>query len=316
MTKTLALVLAVAVLMTGCSKLDQAKRAYRKGDYRTAEELLYKHIKINANDTEAQNYLVLVQSGIITDTAAGLVKKGDIATAIPMLDRAIGLNDKNEDAKILLNTCVTSLSETILKTLVPAGRWAEVTSSMALIAEYRPDDPALASAAARAVVETEKGTPNWKTVLAVRRGLSKSPDDPFLKDKAAQLDAASKPFADAYVRFESAFLNKDFDVWKALSHPRYLRECEADVARLKERSDPNVKSVEDYFEAICGDAERYGAPAGSEVVCVEPLSPNRGFVHYSFPRLPKILKREFERIGGGLKADREQDSEIRKEDLK
>lgn len=313
---SLVLVLALMAGLAGCSKLRGGKRAYNKGDYRKAEELLNKHIKRFGNDLEAQKYLVLTQSGIITDSAAGLVKAGNLAAALPMLERALSLNDKNEDARNLLNTSVTSLTEKILNKLVPAGDWSEVLSTVQAVGKYLPDNPALASASARAVVETEQGRPTWKTVLAVRRGLLKVPDDPFLKPIQEKLDAASRDFMAAHLRLESSIINKNYKQWRGLLNARYSRECETDVKKLIERSDPYVRSVENYFEVITHDFEKYGAPQGSEVVCIEPLSPDQGFVHYTFPKLPKILKREFQRAGGALKADREQDSEIRLTDLK
>lgn len=306
--------LCVALSLTGCSKLSRAKRAYRQGDYKKAQFLLEQVIKVDASNTQAQTYLLLTRSGTLTDTAAGLVKVGLFEAAIPLVEQAIVLDPENEDAKTVLNTALTALDEKISKELFPAQKWPQVVTLSDIVLKYKPGEKALLSKRAQAIFMNEHGILTYKSVMALKKAFALNPEDAFLKEKMDLINNESKPFIIFFKDYQKALLTDNFGSWKNFINSRYLKECEADVARLKERGE-SVNSLQLFFKELSKLPAKYGNPEGADIVCVEPLSAVRGYVHFSYKNLPKILKMEIIRQGNGFKIDREEDSDIRKADL-
>lgn len=315
--KKMALFLTLAMLLTavGCSKLDRAKRAYKKGDYQTTIDLLSEFIKKNASNQEAQQYLLLAQGGILADSAASLHKANRFEEALAMADRALKINEKHEDARIILDASIKGIIARIERDLVPNNTWSGVLNMTSEVMKYRPNDPRMNVLYAQAVYELENKKLTWKAYLAIRKARAIASDNPLLNQLMTEYAQTTQPFESAFVKLQNAMIGKQYKNWRALASNQYLKECENDVARLKERNDPNVRSVEDYFKVISGDAEKYGNPKGADIVCIDVITPTRAFVHYTYNDLPKILKMEANGSGSAMKFDREQDSEIRKSEI-
>ncbi|MBL8027068.1 MAG: hypothetical protein JNL74_11690 [Fibrobacteres bacterium] len=311
MKKIFVVVLAIVFTFTGCSKLDRAKRAYKKGDYQTTIELLSKYIKTNASNTEAQKYLLYAQGGILADSAASLLKANRHEEALSFADRAIKINEQNEDARILIDEALKGIITKIERDLVPNKTWSGVLNMTSEVMKYRADDPRMNLLYAQAVYELENQKMSWKSILAIKKATTIVKDNELLNSLMAKQAVEEKPFVTAFNALQQAFIQKNYKVWRGYASAQYLKECETDVARLKERGDPNIKNVEDFFKSISGDAEKYGSPEGPSIVCVEVLSPTRAFVHFSYNTLPKNLKMEAFLNGASVKFDREQDSEIK-----
>jgi tetratricopeptide (TPR) repeat protein len=308
------LLIATLVLvfgLTNCSKMDRAKRAYKKGDYQKTIDLLSKYIKTNASNMEAQKYLLYAQGGLLADSAAALIKANRFEEALTFADRALRINDKNEDARILVDASLKGIIARIERDLVPNKVWSGVLNMTSEVLKYRNDDPRMNTLYALSVYELESKKLSWKSILALRKAQTMVKDDEQINSLLAQQAAAEKPFIAAFETLQNSFIQKNFKSWKSLASAQYVRECENDVKRLKERGDSNIKSLEDYFLAISGDAAKYGSPEGPSVVCVEVLNPSRAFVHYAYKDLPKNLKMEVYKTGSSFKFDREQDSEIK-----
>ncbi len=304
-------IFSALILMAGCSKLDRAKRAYKKGDYSKTIDLLTVYIKTNASNQEAQKYLLYAQGGLIADSAASLIKANRFEEALSLANRAVGINEKNEDARIIVDAAVKGIIAKIERDLVPNKVWSGVLNLTDEVLKHRKDDPRMNLLYAQSVYELENHKMSCKTVLALRKALPFVQNNDFLNSLLAKQEKDEQPFAAAFNKLQAAFINKDFKAWKNLATSQYLRECEIDVARLKERGDSNIRSIDDYFYAISSDPEKYGNPDGPEIVCIEVLSADRAFIHYKYRELPKVLKMEAFRGGASIKFDREQDSEIK-----
>jgi tetratricopeptide (TPR) repeat protein len=311
MKRIITLTLVAVFALTSCSKMDRAKRAYKKGDYQTTIDLLSKYIKTNASNTEAQQYLLFAQGGILADSAASLIKANRFEEALTLADRALRINNKNEDARILIDAALKGIVTRIERDLVPNKTWSGVLNMTSEVLKYRPDDPRMSLLYAQSVYELENQKLSWKSILAIQKASYIVKDNDFITGLLNKQTELEKPFATAFLALQQTFLQKNYKAWRPFASSQYIKECENDVARLKERGDSNIKSVEDYFLAIAGDADKYGNPEGPGIVCIEVLSPTRAFVHYAYKRLPKNLKMEVFRNGNSFKFDREQDSEIK-----
>jgi hypothetical protein len=128
------------------------------------------------------------------------------------------------------------------------------------------------------------------------------------------INTLSLPFIVFFKDYQKALLTDNFSLWKNLINNRYMKEIEVDVFRLKERGE-SVNTIQLFFKELAKLPAKYGNPEGADIVCIEPLSPNRGYVHFSYKNLPKILKMEVVREGGTFRIDREEDSEIKKAEL-
>jgi tetratricopeptide (TPR) repeat protein len=300
--------------LTGCTKMQRGKRAYRQGEYKRAQSFFEQIIKVDANNMEAQTYLLLTRSGLLTDTAAQLVKQGDFEDAVPFVEQAIVLDPENEDARTVLNTSLVSLESEIEKSFLPNKEWARVVKVADMILKYKPGEKMLLSPRAKAIYMGEKEIFNYKSVIAIKRAFAADPDDAFLNGKMEAINNQGRPFLLFFKEYQSTLLKDNFAQWKNLINPRYLHECEVDVSRLKERGEP-VNTVQLYFKELSKLPAKYGNPEGADIVCVEPLSADRAYVHFNYRDLPKLLKMEIVRQGGTFKIDREEDSEIKKTEL-
>ena len=150
--------------------------------------------------------------------------------------------------------------------------------------------------------------------MAIKKALALCPDDPFLKEKMEAINNQSRPFIVSFKEYQKSLLTENYALWKGLINARYVHECEVDVSRLKERGEP-VNTLQLFFKELSKLPAKYGNPEGADIVCVEPLSAERAYVHFSYKDLPKILKMEVTRQGGTLKIDREEDSDLRKTEL-
>jgi tetratricopeptide (TPR) repeat protein len=306
--------LCLGLALTGCTKLQRGKRAYRHGDYKKAQFLFEQVIKIESSNMEAQTYLLLTRSGLLTDTAASLLKTGNFEAAVPLVEQAIVLDPENEDAKTVLNTSLASLENQIEKELLPKKEWDRVINVADMVLKYKPGEKMLLMERAKAVYMGEKELFNYKSVMAIKKALALNPDDAFLKEKMEAITNQSRPFIVLFKEYQNSLLRENFGQWKGIINARYLHECEVDVGRLKERGEP-VNTIQLFFKELSKLPAKYGNPEGADIVCVEPLSADRAYVHFSYRDLPKILKMEISRQGGVLKIDREEDSDIRKAEL-
>jgi hypothetical protein len=153
---------------------------------------------------------------------------------------------------------------------------------------------------AQSVYELENQKLTWKSILAIQKAATLIKDNEFTTTLLNKQSELEKPFVSAFTAMQQSFLQKNYKAWRSLASSQYIKECENDVARLKERGDSNIKTVEDYFMTIANDGEKYGNPEGPSIVCVEILSPTRAFVHYAYKDLPKNLKMEVFRIGNSF----------------
>ncbi len=314
MRSILLICLCVLLGLSGCSKLSRGKRAYRHGQYKKAQYLLEEVIQIESSNTEAQTYLLLTRSGLLTDTAAGLVKGGLFEYAIPLVDQAIVLDPENEDAKTVLNTALSSLELKIDKELFPKQQWASVMEAADMVLKYKPGEKKLLAQKAQAILMNERGILTYRVVMAVKKAYALNPEDAFIKEKMDLINNASKPFIIFFKDYQNSLITDNFGLWKSLINQRYMKECEVDVMRLKEHGEP-VNTIQLFFKELSKFPAKYGNPEGADIVCVEPLSTDRAYIHFSYKNLPKVLKMEITRQNSALKIDREEDSEIRKTDL-
>lgn len=315
MFKITALALCCLLSLSACSKTARGKWHYKHGNYKKAEELLTRAINVDTKNTEASKYLVLVQAGMKTDEAAAKLKEGDLETAVSMLNEAIGFDSGNEDAKILLNQAVEQMMTQIDKTLIPGGQWDKILGYCGLMEKYRAENGPLAVARARAMFEKAKRLHTYEVVLALEKAAKLAPDNAWVKGELETVRQNSVKFAALFNKYQQTLLKKDFASWKSLLQPKYLVDAEAIVKRYVEKEDESIKSLKDYFNEMSGDPVKYGSPEGGKIVCVEPLSPTHGFIHFIYKDYPKVLRMEAEGAEGRMKLFREDDSEIKKGQL-
>jgi tetratricopeptide (TPR) repeat protein len=295
--------------------MQRGKWAYKRGNYEKAVKLFEALIRTETTNQAAKDYLVLAQAGVLAEEAVEAVSINDFEKAIHLLDRALGLDPMNQDARKLLNTSIEELTKTIVNEYVPNKMWARIVPISTLILKYEPDKKVIAVTHAKAVFEVEDKTLNYKSIMAINKSYQKVPDDAFLKNQMEVLENKTAKFKALFKRYQQALLEKDFNKWKSVIHTRYMKEVQVDVRNFIEKDDEKIKSIQDFFFELSKDPEKYGNPQGADIVCIEPVSSAQGFVHFDYKDLPKVLKMEIATDGGAIKLHREEDSEIKKYEL-
>jgi tetratricopeptide (TPR) repeat protein len=311
----LTAVLGSLLLFGACTKMQQGKWSYRRGNYQKAVTIFEDILKTEATNEMAKHYVVLARSGLMADRAAEAVEVENYEEAIGLVDQAIGLDPDNKDAQALLNTCIGKLTKTITKDLVLQGAWQKIVDLSGLILKHRPGNKSMIVTNAKAVFHAQKDRLNAHAILAIQKAYKEVPDNDFLKSKMSLLNETTGDFKRVYEAYRDAILAKNYDKWRSLLTPKHIKEVDVIVKEYIEKNDLVVKNVRDYFTELTKDPAKYESPQGAEIVCIEPLSSNHGFVHFNYNTLPKLLKMEIVSVDGSLKLHREEDSEIKKSDL-
>ncbi|OGS36537.1 MAG: hypothetical protein A2293_10535 [Elusimicrobia bacterium RIFOXYB2_FULL_49_7] len=314
--KNIIVVLLISLMsLAGCSKTAQGKRAYAKGDYKKAISLFEAALIKNGSNVTAGKYMALAHSGLRTDEAAALLQQGNQEEALALLDEAMGLDSANQDAQTLMKQTLQTVLNQISKEYLPSRAWDKAIAACNLISKYRPDDAQALLLKARAVYESEKGVANYKVILALQQAEKKAPKDPFVRMELDRVKGQTGKFAAIFAKYQDALIKKDFKTWKSIITPKFSADVDKIVQDFIKEDDPRLKNANDYFLELSGDPVKYNSPEGATVICIEPLSANRAFIHFIYKDYPKVLRMEAETIGNVLKLHKEEDSPIKKTDL-
>jgi tetratricopeptide (TPR) repeat protein len=311
-----AIVLAclLTVSCTKYSKFDRGKEAYEKGDFKKAIPLLEEAYKLDGNNNMALSYLMLAKAGYYTDIAARGLKENDFEKVIIYATRALETDTKNQDARFLLDKGIQGLEDYINNVLIPKKDWSEIEKVCRLIMEYQPDNRTAIVTRGRAIFEKEYRAFNVKTIMALNKAYALHPDDKFLKRQIRALDSRTRDFKRLFLDYQRSLRKRDYWLWRRLIHPQYYRDVKEIVKRFAE-SGAEITTVRAYFKEIAKDPAKYGSPKGPRIICIEPVSAGKGFVHFDYKKSLKVLKMEISTASGLLKIRQEQDSEIKKAEL-
>lgn len=310
MLRVLAVGLCCLIGFSSCSKVQRGKWNYKRGNYKKAVMLLELAARNDASNVKAATYLVLAQSGLKTDQAAEKIKTGDFESSLALLNDAINLDPKNEDAHVLFKEAVEKTAAAIENAYLPAGDWKRVLSLCDAAEANNADNAAILISRAKALLQLEKGVHTYRVVMALEKASQKAPDDPFVKKELERVRAFSVPFAALFQKYQQALVTKNVAIWKSIIQPKYQAAAEAVVKEFADMKYDKIRNLNEYFNELCNDLTEYGSPQGGELVCVEPLSETHGFVHFTYTNLPKIIRMEIEPSGGVLKLYKEEDSPI------
>ncbi|OGJ93424.1 MAG: hypothetical protein A2487_16925 [Candidatus Raymondbacteria bacterium RifOxyC12_full_50_8] len=315
MKKYLILAISLSLVCTACTKSQRGKWAFKRGNYQRAIELFEQVIATDLSNPTAQTYLPLAKSGMLTDEAARAINAGRMEEAVRLLDEAQALDPKNTDAKTLMQKAIESLALSIVNTLMPAKKWEEVVPVADIIIKHQPGRNALYGVKAEALFHAAKETYTSRNILAIQKAAGLLPGDAFLQARMQEISTRSPAFKNAFFAYLKALDSKNIGAWKGLLHPQYLTDVNADIKRFVQNEDPEIKDIGSFFKELCIDHEKNCGGEAVKIVCIEPLSGEHAFVHFMYKNTPKVMKIEMIKTGGSLKLYREEDSELRLDEV-